>query len=439
MTYHYSNGDDQEFSNYALWGNSGLYGDKTGGGGINTPPDKKKGFKRAFKGGFFYLLVVLGLILALLLAFTAFRAKASTIMIYQYNPSNTTANYYPSGSSWTFSPVMDGSPASMDFKIDYGYFVYSQIYFSIKDGLGNLIAQSDPVYIGSGGASYASGVVYGASFPNGSQSLKAGDTYTITVSGFPNGHAGIYQDATDGSKLWINLYAYAPDISITTSGSYSLIARNFNINYSLTLPSSGSYKTRLLFDNTTNKYTSYVDGVPMSYPAGSVTSTFYLTNLQNGDYSNFRAYLMDYSGTILATATSSLTLHVTSTIPILPIEGETGNNFTSSTAWYSANLPSVFSDNGIATPTVFYSAPAGVIDTVLNYIYNIAGGFLNFFDFSKATNVGITIHNGFLAVAGFINAFDTMTGYPFGVTIYAFLALEVAFVFIKMIRLLLFR
>jgi hypothetical protein len=438
MTYHYSNGDDQEFSNYALWRSLGQYGDENGGGGINTQPDKKKGFKRAFKRGFFYLLVVLGIILAIVLAFTAFKTKASTIMIYQYNPSNTSSNWYPSGSSWTFSPVTSGAPSSMDFKVDMSPYLNSNIVFYIKDGSGNLMAQSNPTNIGNGGNPIY-GYVVTAFFSNGTQTLQAGNTYTITVSGFPQGQAGICQDASDSSKLWINLYAYAPDISITTGGSYSLIARNFNINYSLTLPSSGSYKTRLLFDNTTNKYTSYVDGVPMSYPAGSVTSTFYLTNLQNGDYSNFRAYLMDYSGAILATATSSLTLHVTSTIPILPIEGETGNNFTSSTAWYSANLPSVFSDNGIATPTVFYSAPAGVIDTVLNYIYDIAGGFLNFFDFSKATNVGITIHNGFLAVAGFINAFDTMTGYPFGVTIYAFLALEVAFVFIKMIRLLLFR
>jgi len=261
----------------------------------------------------------------------------------------------------------------------------------------------------------------------------SGQTYTLHV---PSIQA--YGFAYYSGYLYV--YGVGNSISFVSPTTNATTTDNFiDFNLSATILGSGSYHSRII-------YTKYVDGSPRESGfrddaglsiANGGTFNFYpkMENLDSGTYKNFRAQLIQYSnGNIVAEATSSVQITVVASSPTGSFEGTTYYTG-SSTAFYSEYIPSILADNGLATPTAFYTDITGFIDNILNNIYGFAGGFSQFFSQTNAIQWGQNIQTALTTVFGYINAFDSFGGgYPWGASIIFFVILSIAMLVIKAIK-----
>lgn len=390
----------------------------------------------------FLLVVALaGLAIMLLLGFMASRAHAETLLFY-YESTPSWHGLYNSGVDYDhyFTASASGVIDTIDIQTyaDGGTFYTGQgMVFQTYNG-SSWVNASSVLSPFNGYTDYTG--KHSFDFSSYGISLVSGTQYRIHYTG---AYSSGYSRNVDSNYLRITALSSSASI-VVPAYSYSGTGNAIDFEFSLDLISAGSYNVRLFYTKE-GQYNAYANANGLSVAsAGTYSHYFTLDNLDAGTYTDFRVALYNSSGQQIFI--SDIATYVGGTIEIQLTGTDTGGfgggeYYTgSSTAFYSDNLPALFSDNGLTEPSSFYTDLTGIVDNILNKIYGIAGGFSSFFSNENARSFGQTVNTQTVAIWGYVNDFDNfMGGYPYAFTIFMAFLFMIAMLVLKLIKTVLLR
>jgi hypothetical protein len=291
---------------------------------------------------------------------------------------------------------------------------------------------------------------------NNQKSITAGTTYYIVFGEYFFGnYRPTFQNFTslnsdDFSSIYREVYGASPTINwVSPIGSNYTTDNHFNFSFTGTILQPTSMFPRIVFQrsNLNDTSTPLMDGFwdlyGASYPAGGFTINGVVGDIPSGYYTNFKVYLLDIFNNILASSTApaytELFIEAPGSQP--PTSYGQFQYYTgSSTSYYNSILPSIFTNNGIATPTSIYSNVTSFIDSVLNPIYGIAQNWQSYFNATSSATIGAQVKSGIITIWSWFKSIDNfMGGYPYSTTFLVFLFAEFAILVIKLLRVILFR
>lgn len=350
----------------------------------------------------------------------------------------------------TFTPLYDYFPDSVDFNVGIssgatfdGMQVTARIFHGETGDTSNPVSNAvQGPTIGPIGQNTWSVLRFTLT---GQETLLVGQHYWIQWvydgSGLPNSSwlRKIYDTTDSGINIQFRVNGDSGEtIEITQPAyGYSAIDTEIPFTFEITLLRGGSYST-LLFYEKEGFYNAYTAGGGQSYAAaGTYEKSFTLTGLDMGTYKNFRAQLINSAGIIVADATSSVEIMLTGVIGGF---GEGTYYTSSSTAWYEANIPAFITNYVSSTPSAFFTSVAGFVDSLLNSIYGLIGGFSNLFSTQSAIENGNNVRAAITSVIGFVNDFEGMFGgYPYAITTISYIIFLLTLFVISGIRKILLR